>query len=201
MPLIAYIASVSSAIGFSHFLMEGEGDIAGYATLLFSYQYAIILIAYHLLLAVLVISGQNKKGLSLPIGQAVLSHCAFLALFISLPYAASHIPFFSIVRWCIPGLAPFEAKWLFSGKEKMIHTTPDDQPRTHLYETTAEDHEAFREYLLQPQRLFRKPGMTVDDEFKAWLANRASKRPAAPAPEIAAPLAPETTDVTAPETL
>jgi hypothetical protein len=173
MKYLAYL--ISSLIGFAvgHYLLDGAPA-----------AYASILIAYHLFLCYLVVTAEREKGLSLPIGQTIMTHLAFLGLVIGIAFARRHIPFFGLIRYLIPALAPFETQWLFGGKEKMIRTTDEEQPRTHLYETTAEDHEAFREYLLHPKRSFRKPGMTVDDEFRAWLADRASKRPVtAPAPE------------------
>src|SRR5579859_2546172 len=39
-------------------------------------------------------------------------------------------------------------------------------------EYTADDHTAWLTYLAQPRRAFRKPGMSVGDEMKLWLAAR-----------------------------
>ncbi|HEV2136604.1 MAG TPA: hypothetical protein VGR47_20460 [Terracidiphilus sp.] len=59
---------------------------------------------------------------------------------------------------------------------------PSEEPKPIVAaEATAEDHQEFVTYLRQKFRPFRKAGMTIDDEFKAWVADRASKRAAAAA--------------------
>jgi len=42
-------------------------------------------------------------------------------------------------------------------------------------EATIEEHEAFRHYLAQQYRAFQKPHITLDGEFRLWLADRRSK--------------------------
>ena len=39
--------------------------------------------------------------------------------------------------------------------------------------STGDDYEGFIQHMKQGKRPFRKPGMTVKDEFHAWLADRA----------------------------
>ena len=87
-----------------------------------------------------------------------------LALVVGIAWGRAHIPFFGVIRWLIPALAPFETKWLFSGKGKAVQTvqeTPHD-----MATATIEEHEAFREHLHQKERPFRKPGLSLDQEFK-----------------------------------
>jgi hypothetical protein len=72
------------------------------------------------------------------------------------------------------GLAVFERYWIFSGKEKKESTAA--APPADIPEATIDDQEAFRAYLTQEDRRFRKPGCSVDEEFSFWLADRAKKR-------------------------
>ncbi len=156
---------ISSLIGFviGHYLLEGAAA-----------AYASILISYHLFLVYLIVSAEHEKGLSMPIGMAIPTHAAFLALLIGMAYTRTHVPFFGLIRLLIPALAPFETKWLFSGRTKTQTgkaLVPDVIP-----EATLDDHEAFREHLAQQNRPFRKPGRSLNEEFELWLADRARKR-------------------------
>jgi hypothetical protein len=164
MKIFAYI--ISSLIGFAigHYLLQGAAA-----------AFASILISYHLYLVFLVISAQHEKGISLPIRQTVLTHLAFLVVVAGLPFLREQIPFFYVVKWLIPGLAPFETQWLFGGKGPAVKTVLDEKPIT-VAEATAQDHQEFIVYLRQKHRPFRKAGMSIDDEFEAWFADRASKR-------------------------
>jgi hypothetical protein len=99
-----------------------------------------------------------------------------IALLTGIAYARTYIPFFGVIRLLVPALAPFEVKWLFVAKEisKLEGAEPaffDERPNA-----TAEDHEAFREYLKQQHRPFRKSGRSLDEEFVLWLADRARKQ-------------------------
>ncbi len=177
MVLVAYL--ISSLIGFAigHYFLEGA--VAAYAS---------ILISYHLFLIYLIVSAEHEKGLSLPIFSTILTHLAFLALVVGIAWGRAHIPFFGVIRWLIPALAPFETKWLFSGKGKAVQTvqeTPHD-----MATATIEEHEAFREHLHQKERPFRKPGLSLDEEFKLWMADRVKKRAEAEALAAAASAAP-----------
>lgn len=162
MKILAY--AVSAIIGFliGHYLFEGAP--AAYATLL---------ISYHLFLAYLVVTAAHEKGLSMPIGVTIVYHLAFLGLLLGIAYGRAYIPFFFVVRWLIPALAPFETHWLFAGKEKP--RAAKEEAALPAAEATIEDHEAFREYLTGKDRLFRKPGISVNQEFNLWLADRRKK--------------------------
>lgn len=43
-------------------------------------------------------------------------------------------------------------------------------------EATLEDHEAFRQYMAQSYRPFHKSGLSVQEEFNLWLADRQQKK-------------------------
>ena len=167
MRFFAYV--VSALIGFAvgHYLLEGAAAAFGS-----------VLISYHLYLLFLVLMAKHEKGLSLPVGQTILTHLAFLVVVVGLPYIRAQIPFFSLISWLIPGLATFETTWLFSGQGQSVNTAEEPKP-VDAASATGEDHQEFVAYLRSGHRPFRKPGGTVDDEFKAWLADRAKKRAAA----------------------
>lgn len=167
MKIFAYI--VSSLIGFAigHYLLTGA-----------TAAFASILISYHLYLVFLVLTAEHEKGFSLPIGQTIFTHSVFLVVLIGVPYMREQIPFFSVLSLLVPGLAPFETQWLFSGQSKSAEKVDEQQP-ANVAEATSHDHQEFVAYLRSGNRTFRKPGGTVDNEFKAWLTDRLKRRAAA----------------------
>jgi hypothetical protein len=183
----------SSLIGLAagHYLFSGS-----------SVFYASTLISYHLLLAGLILipgiadwdygstsgmgaalsvfadsfrirTGRESRELSLPIGEAILTHLACLALVIAIPYFRAHIPFFGLIRYGIAAVAFFEAQWLFSGGRKNQQSTEKPLP---ISGGTGEDNDAFLHYLAQPNRRFSQPGRSVGEEQAIWLADRMKKR-------------------------
>jgi hypothetical protein len=171
---------ISSLIGFvvARYLFEGT-----WAT------YAYILISYHLFLAWLVITAEHETGFSLPIFSTMITHLACLIVVIGLTVGRHYIPFFGLIRYCIPAMAPFERDWLFSGnaqkkdvkKKKVPAAAAVNGIPVHvaIAEATAEDHEAWIRYLAQPNRATKKPGLTVKDEYEQWLVARIGRRRAA----------------------
>lgn len=159
------VAILCSLVGYllARFLPDGALGI-----------YAPLLISYHLFLAFLVVTTIQDKGISLPIPSTMLTHVACLALLVVFSEAREYIPYFEIIRFFLPGIAAFEAAWLFSGKGKKKHAAAEpDGP----IGGTAEDYEDFILYLRQNERQFSKPGRSVKEEYKSWLAYR-SKHPA-----------------------
>lgn len=73
-----------------------------------------ILVSYHLFLIWLVITTEHKTGFSLPVGPTILTHLACVAVVVTLGLGRHVIPFFGLIRYFIPALAPFECTWLFS---------------------------------------------------------------------------------------
>lgn len=166
--------------------------------------YVPLLVSYHLFLAYLAFTENQKTGLSMPIGQTVITHSAFLALLISLAVGRHYVPFFGLIRIFIPALAPFEATWLFSGgrprkpKEEaspLFAPIPEAEPALAtacasaattvsagtvsagaMGSTSMEDYDAFLVYLRAARRPFRKPGITIQDEYKLWYADRVKQR-------------------------
>jgi hypothetical protein len=179
MKIFAYV--ISSLIGYAigHYLLQGA--VAAFAS---------ILISYHLYLVYLVLTAKHEKGLSFPIGQAILTHAAFLVVLLGLPFLRHQIPFFSLLSLLVPGLAPFETQWLFSGPGPVFKKVDEQKPAVPVVtEVTSEDQQEFVQYLRQAHRPFKKARMTIDDEFKAWHADRVKKRAeaaagAAPGPSM-----------------
>jgi len=78
-------------------------------------SYVSILVSYHLFLGWLVITAEHEGGLALPVLPTVLTHAACLALLIGLAMGRRSVPVLGLVGIFVPGLAPFESDWLFSG--------------------------------------------------------------------------------------
>jgi hypothetical protein len=162
-----------------------------------------ILVSYHLILAFKVFTSDKKARLSLPIGQAILTHAACIGVLVSLAVLRHQIPFFGLIRYFLPGIAPFEARWLFSGEQAKIERLTDGEaiqaatvhvepspdgsvavpaaPVSLYHSSTGEDFNEFLTLMQQGKRPFRKPGITVRQEYELWLAHRAkSLNPDAP---------------------
>jgi hypothetical protein len=136
--------------------------------------FASILISYHLFLVLLVIMRERETGLSLPIGMTIVTHAAFLAVLLGLGIGRHYVPFFAVIRYLTPSLAPFEVEWLFGGDRKKRST--GHQPEPH-FAGTAEDYEEFLQYLGQKHRRFSKPGRSVPEEQVFWMADRVKRQP------------------------
>ena len=141
----------------------------------------------------------------MPVGQTILTHAACLAVIVGLGMGRHAIPFFGIIRLFVPGIAPFEVTWLFGGETKkkaaleaaIGATTVATAPAATAlkaapvapaaaapvaYTTTAEDYEAFLKLMHEGgKRPFRKPGISVKQEFELWAAAQANERAAAAA--------------------
>jgi hypothetical protein len=146
-----------------------------------------ILVSYHLFLAWLVVTAEHKTGFSLPIISTNFTHMACLVLVVGIPIERHHIPFFWLIRYCIPALAPFECTWLFSGnkrKETIPVAAPPSAADTKaaaaraIARATADDHEAWIHYLSHRDPKSRKPGMSVKEEYEQWMLARAKNQPA-----------------------
>jgi hypothetical protein len=177
-------ASFLISVGVSYLIgyFFGQGPIATYAS---------ILISYHVYLGMLILLSDRKAGFSLPVGSTILTHSACLAVLVSLAMGRQHIPFFGMIRLFIPALAPFEANWLFGGEKKnaaqisvqqaatsapasTAKTVPVKATAQSLYAaSTGDDFEEFLQHMKAGKRPFRKPGITVRQEYEAWLAARA----------------------------
>jgi hypothetical protein len=183
------VFAVCSGIGYLIAISLPEGPLTAYVPLL---------VSYHLFLAYLVITENQKVGFSMPVGQTIITHSACLALLVGLAMGRHLVPFFGLIRLLVPGLAPFEADWLFGGRtapkteEKAVHTSvavaavatdpaadTADEPApvaVQSREELVEEYDAFQKYLKQARRKFRKPGISVGEEFHLWRADRARER-------------------------
>jgi hypothetical protein len=166
-----------SLIGFlvAHYLFSGMWAV-----------YAYILISYHLFLAWLVITAEHKTGFSLPIISTILTHLACLALVIGFTIERHYVPFFGLIRYFIPALAPFECTWLFSAnpakleEEKKKETPAPAEFKAAVSRAiataTGDDYEAWSQYLAHRDPRLRKPGMSVKEEYERWMLARAKDR-------------------------
>ena len=151
---------VSSCIGYfvGHYVPEPFG------------AYLRVLVPYHLFLLYLVFLENDQAGLSMPMGQTIVTHVACLALLVGIAIGRRYVPFFGLVGLFIPGLAPFEAEWLFSGNTKPVEKT---QPVVHVVEPeTADEYAEFMKYMSGSKREFKKFGQSPKDEYNLWRAAR-----------------------------
>jgi hypothetical protein len=153
----------------------------------------IILVAYHIILAWLVLNAKHDTGLSLSIPATILTHLACLVLIVGLGSVIRHVPILRMVRYAIPALAPFERDWLFKARKgskkkgKAIPVSKQEAAQKAAAvanavaaAATIDDYEEWLKYLAQPNRPPRKPGLTVQDEYKQWLLARARAKVAPP---------------------
>jgi hypothetical protein len=132
------------------------------------------LIAYHLFLLWLVLSGERKAGISLTPFSTLLTHIACLIL-IAPVGLARNLPIFAVFRFGIAGFAVFERGWLFSAshahpKSEEVSVAPV------VLAATGEDFEAWTQHLSQRKATQRKPGMSVRAEYEEWLHKRSRNR-------------------------
>ncbi|MGO9638417.1 MAG: hypothetical protein ACLPSO_10810 [Terracidiphilus sp.] len=141
------------------------------------YNYEYILISYNLFLIWLVIETEHVKHISLPIGISLLTHAVCLVLIVPIGMGIGVIPYFEYLRFCVPVLAYIELKWLITLGVKKKQKRPVSVPvSTDIVQATADDHDAWIEYLSHRDPRLRKPGMSVKEEYEQWLAARAKSR-------------------------
>jgi hypothetical protein len=138
--------------------------------------YVSVLASYHIFLLWLVLSGEQKAGVSLSPVSTIVTHMACLALIVPVGMAR-HLPLFGIVRYGIISLAIFERGWLFSSSQVEQKTEEATAPPIVL-QATAEDFEAWRQHLATRKATQRRAGMSVREEYEHFLHTRARKRSA-----------------------
>jgi hypothetical protein len=167
------VFALCSGLGYLLKLYLPEGAWATYVP---------ILVTYHLFLVWLVFTADHKAGFSLPIFSTILTHLACLIVVVSLAVGRDFIPFFWLVRYCIPGIAPFETNWLFSGgrKDEGDRVTSAGAAKRATAAATAEDYEEWLRYLQKRNPLSVKSGMTLKEEYEQFMVARIKSRPAIP---------------------
>jgi hypothetical protein len=119
------------------------------------------------------------------IGLIALTHLTCLALVVGLGIGLRYIPFFGLIRYIVPALGVFEIKWLFGRgmKKKEVRVSSEKSAATAAAvaaavsaAATVDDYQEWLRYLAKPNRPPRKPGMSVEDEYKQWLLDRARSR-------------------------
>ncbi len=165
-------------VSLTNLTEPSPSEIGSFYITLFTIAY--VLIVYHVVLVVKIMF-QKTRGFSMPIGQTILTHVACVGVALALALLRSeHIPFVWLIRFFVPGLAPFEAMWLFSGKASVYKSEPESvtsevSPEERL-SPTAEEHEAFLEQMRKGVRPFRKPGRSLQEEMHFWLIDRRKKQ-------------------------
>ncbi|MGD0940242.1 MAG: hypothetical protein ABR905_11070 [Terracidiphilus sp.] len=176
-----YLVCALIGLGTAHFLPGGWWSIFAY-----------LLITYHLYLGYHVIISEHETGFSLPVGSTIITHLACVSLVVCFALGRGLIPFFGLIRLFVPALAPFEAQWLFSGKKSNSKNKPVPISKEKAAQkaaavadavaatATVDDYEEWLRYLAQPNRPPRKPGVSVQDEYKQWLVARARAKVTSP---------------------
>jgi hypothetical protein len=144
-----------------------------------------VLVSYHLFLVWLLLTADHEVGFSMPVFSSILTHLACLAVVVVMILGRHVIPFYSILRYCIPGMAPFERDWLFkANKKKKDEPQPSvlDPATAAVYAATiGDDYEAWNQHLASRNPLSRKPGASIKEEHDAFMAARVKARAGAAA--------------------
>jgi hypothetical protein len=127
---------------------------------------------------------EHELGHTLPFASTILIHLVFLVLIVCTGMARNYIPLFNWIRFLVPALAYFEVRWVLrSGmKKKKVEASAEMAARTAAAVAAAasiDDYQEWLRYLAMPNRPPRRPGMTVEEEYKQWLLERAKNRYAA----------------------
>jgi hypothetical protein len=169
---------------FLAFIFDGF-DASQFADLLPSSAfttYAYVIGGYHLVLILAIVFKNKQRGFSMSLGSTLITHLAFLTIVVGMAVAREYIPFFSIIRFFIPGIAPFEANWLFSGGKKQASSISAAEPAegTPAAEAAtaanADDYEEFLKLLYLNKRPHRRPGSSLKEEFERWRVARAKEQ-------------------------
>jgi hypothetical protein len=86
-----------------------------------------------------------------------------------------YVPFFGLIGLFVPGLAPFEAEWLFSGGAKTEEKKVEPAVHVEIKETS-DEYAEFMKYISGSKREFKKLGQSPKDEYNQWRAARASQK-------------------------
>jgi hypothetical protein len=180
--LVAFIISIGIAFFTASYLPKGP-----WAT------YTFLLVAYHLFLVWIVVDSSYESGLSLPIVSTILTHLSYLAISVAIGLAAVYIQSFTLLRIlvlivAVVVLARSECDSLFKARsknktnKKVSASKAEAAQKAAAVENavaaaaTVDDYEEWLKYLAQPNRPPRKPGLSVQDEYKQWLVARARSR-------------------------
>ena len=173
-----YLVCALIGFGISALLPQGAWSVFAY-----------LLITYHLYLGYHVMIAEHETGLSMSVFSTIITHLACLAVVVCFALERHHIPFFGWIRLFVPALAPFERDWLFkariTNKDKTLPASKGEVAQKAAAvanavaaAATVDDYEEWLRYLAQPNRPPRKPGVSVQDEYKQWLLARARSRAA-----------------------
>jgi hypothetical protein len=165
MRFVAYLLCTAAGYAAGHYLPESAAS-----------PYVPLLVSYHLLLAYLVmqvlVTKDQKLGLSMPLPMAMISHLAFVGGMIGMVLGRQHVPLFGLLQYIVPGLAPFEVRWVFEGsKPRHVSVEPAHTPAS-----TEDEYADFLVYMKQGHRKFQRAGGGLNDEFAAWRHHREKKR-------------------------
>jgi hypothetical protein len=166
--IVAYALSTGVSYAAGHYLPVTAAS-----------PYIPLLASYHILLLCLIanaaLTGEQKLGLSMSLPMAIITHLAFVGGMIGMVLGREHVPLFGLLQYVVPGLVPFELKWVFEGR-KPGHSAAQSSP---MPSATEDDYQEFLRYLRQDGRKFQRAGRSVNEEFALWRAARDKRRHAA----------------------
>ncbi|HEY2859945.1 MAG TPA: hypothetical protein VGJ21_16100 [Terracidiphilus sp.] len=146
--------------------------------------YIALMLSYHLFLCYLIVAAwiraEQKIGLSMPLPVALITHSAFIAAQVGIVMGRQYVPLFMLLKFLVPGLAPFEVKWVFEGSTAHKSKSSELAP---MPSGTHEEYSEFLVYLKQSNRKFLRADRSVHEEFAVWQKHHHKKRALAAAAE------------------
>jgi hypothetical protein len=103
---------------------------------------AYILISYHLFLGFLLATRGKENKHPVPVAAGIAIHLAFVAAIVGIGLLRHYIPYFSLVRYAIAGVAVFE-RWFLFGPDS-------DRDETELAAGSGKSQVSFSSYQTQP---------------------------------------------------
>jgi hypothetical protein len=117
------------------------------------------------------VTGEQKIGLSTSFPMAVIGHLCFVGAMIGMVLGREQVPLFGLLQYVVPGLAPFEVRWLFE-RPNAPHAAVEP---ANMPQGTHDDYAEFTEYL-RGKRKFQRAGRSASEEFAIWRADREKQR-------------------------
>ena len=131
-----------------------------------------LFLAYHLFLTYLIVravaKSEQKLRISMPWPVAAIAHLAVVGALVGVVMGQEYVPLLALLKYIVPGLAPFEVKWVLEGY-KNREATPESAS---MPAGTHEEYSEFLNYLKQSNRKFQRAGRSVHEEFSFWLKDR-----------------------------
>jgi hypothetical protein len=140
--------------------------------------YTSILVSYHLFLAWLVLTAEHEVGISMPVVSTIATHLACMVVVLALGMGRHFVPFFSVLRYGIAGLAIFERGWLFSANSSQPKEPEVLEASSPILASTGDDYQEWLRFLAQRKGGSHSVGRSLKAEYEQWLLARGQSRTA-----------------------